>query len=598
MVQCCAEYFLNLLESRKGFLMTNVLSVDNRVLLLCRFAIAAFLAVVSVADAGDGALVVVGGGPIPDQIIDRFVELGGGNGTRLVVIPTASSDNGLPTADSTIQLWSSRGVTHAIQLHTRDRSQADNEDFVNPLRNATAVWISGGQQSRLADAYVGTKVQAELVKLRNRGGVIGGTSAGAAILSGVMIVGGNPVPKIGRGLDLIPGIIVDQHFLRRSRVNRLLEAVGRHPDRMGIGIDESTAIIVQGDRAKVVGDSYVTVITKPDDRPQSMQTLRRDDAIQLPGVTRKSPKKWAIAVHGGAGTVPADASSAEEKAWRDGLQIAMRKAVAIIESGGTSMGAVDATIRILEDNEMFNAGKGAVFNSAGSHELDASVMDGRTLDGGAVAGVSTVRNPIGLARLVMNRTSHVLLSGSGAEQFATEQDVERVKNNYFSTERRRESWNRVRAHEDGAPVSRIRSARPWQYGTVGCVVLDTHGNLAAGTSTGGLTNKKFGRVGDSPILGAGTYADNDTCAVSATGTGEQFIRHAVGAQISLLMRHRRWTLKQSAEYVLKQRLNKGDGGVIAVDRDGNIEWVYTSPGMFRAAADSDGRFDVLIRDEN
>jgi L-asparaginase / beta-aspartyl-peptidase len=308
-------------------------------------------------------------------------------------------------------------------------------------------------------------------------------------------------------------------------------------------------------------------------------------------------KTWAIVVHGGAGTVSKDAAPETVQAWRDGLRVALEKGKSIVEAGGTSLDAVEATIRILEDNPLFNAGKGAVFNSAGGHELDSSIMDGSSLDGGAVAGVTTVKNPISLARRVMDETRHVLLAGPGAEQFATEQKVDRVKNSYFSTARRRESWNRVRVREANQPVSRVTAAQPWHYGTVGCAVLDSHGNLAAGTSTGGLTNKKFGRVGDSPILGAGTYADNETCAVSATGTGEQFIRHTVAAQISQLMRHRSWTLKQSAEYVLNQRLNKGDGGVIAVDLHGNIEWVYTSPGMFRAAADSDGRFDIRIRDE-
>lgn len=308
-------------------------------------------------------------------------------------------------------------------------------------------------------------------------------------------------------------------------------------------------------------------------------------------------KDWAIVVHGGAGTVANDASAETVQAWRDGLRVALEKGKSVVADGGTSLDAVEATIRSLEDNPLFNAGKGAVFNSAGGHELDSSIMDGRTLDGGAVAGVTTVKNPISLARRVMDKTRHVLLAGPGAEQFATEQKVDRVKNTHFSTERRRASWDRVREREAKQPVSRVGPAQPWQYGTVGCVVLDSHGNLAAGTSTGGLTNKKFGRVGDSPILGAGTYADNETCAVSATGTGEQFIRHTVAAQISQLMRHRSWTLKQAAEYVLHERLNKGDGGVISVDLHGNIEWVYTSPGMFRAAADSDGRFVVRIRDE-
>ena len=588
-----------MIKSSKRVPMTNVFSVGFHAMLTWIFAVGVFVGTDAIARADEGTLVVVGGGKIPDTIVKRFVKAAGGDAARLVVIPTASSDEGLPAADAIAELWKARGISHTILLHTRDRDQANDGAFVKPLREATVVWISGGLQSRLAAAYVGTKVQTELQALLERGGVIGGTSAGAAIQSGVMIESGNPVPKISRGLDLIPNAIIDQHFLRRNRVNRLIEAVSRHSDRMGIGVDESTAVIIQGRHAQVVGESYVTVITQPEDRPLAIRTLRDGDEFELTGISDKSRqkpprKKWAIVLHGGAGKVPSDSAPEDLQAWRDGLRSALQKCRTIVDGGGTSLDAVEATIRMLEDNAMFNAGRGAVFNSAGAHELDASIMDGRTLDGGAVAGVTTVRNPIGLARLVMDRTRHVLLSGPGAEQFATEQNVGRVENTYFSTQRRRESWNRVREREAEKPVSRISPAQSWQYGTVGCVVLDVHGNLAAGTSTGGLTNKKFGRVGDSPILGAGTCADNDTCAVSATGTGEQFIRHTVAAQISQLMRHRRWTLKQSADYVLKQRLDKGDGGVIAIDRDGNIEWVFTSPGMFRAAADSEGRFDVRI----
>jgi L-asparaginase / beta-aspartyl-peptidase len=583
--------------------MKCVFPVGKCATLPCLYAIMVLAGITSPVRAEDGTLVLVGGGTMPDTIISRFVELAGGDKARLVVIPTASSDDNLPAADSTTELWTSRGINHTVLLHTRDRDQANDDAFVKPLQNATAVWISGGQQSRLAATYVGTSVQNELQSLLKRGGVIGGTSAGAAIQSGVMIESGNPVPKISRGLDLIQNTIIDQHFLRRNRMNRLIEAVSRHPDRMGVGIDESTAVIVQGNHAEIVGESYVTTVSSSEHRALSMRTLRDGDQFELTEVTANSNKtedlreKWAIAIHGGAGTVSSDASPEEVQTWRDGLRLALVKCRTMVKGGATGLDAVEATIQILEDNPMFNAGKGAVFNSAGAHELDASIMDGRTLDGGAVAGVTTVRNPIGLARLVMDRTRHVLLSGPGAEQFATEQNVDRVANPYFSTERRRASWDRVRVREAEKPVGRLSPTQPWQYGTVGCVVLDMHGNLAAGTSTGGLTNKKFGRVGDSPILGAGTYADNDTCAVSATGTGEQFIRHTVAAQISQLMRHRNWTLKESAEYVLKQRLNKGDGGVIAIDRNGNIEWVFTSPGMFRAAADSAGRFDVRIRDE-
>lgn len=316
--------------------------------------------------------------------------------------------------------------------------------------------------------------------------------------------------------------------------------------------------------------------------------LSADDAASSP--------TWAIVVHGGAGAPPKGATPAELQARRDGLSAALHAGRQLLADGGSSLDAVEAAIRTLEDNPLFNAGHGAVFNSAGNHELDASIMDGRTLDGGAVAGVRTVKNPIGLARLVMTETRHVLLAGDGAEAFATEQQVVRVPNSSFSTRQRRAAWEQLRAREQEADGNALRwqAGRPSLYGTVGCVALDVQGNIAAGTSTGGLSNKKFGRVGDSPIIGAGTYADNATCGISASGIGEQFIRHAAAAQISLLMQHRDWSLQEAAEFVLKKRLRPGDGGIIGIDRSGNIVWVYTTPGMYRAAADASGRFEVRI----
>ncbi len=311
-----------------------------------------------------------------------------------------------------------------------------------------------------------------------------------------------------------------------------------------------------------------------------------------------STSQWAIVLHGGAGAPPADATAKQLQGRRDGLSVALTAGRNVLATGGSSLDAVEATIRALEDNPLFNAGHGAVFNSAGEHELDASIMDGKTLDGGAVAGVRTVKNPITLARRVMTETRHVLLSGPCAEAFATEQKVDRVPNSSFSTDLRRAAWEKVRAQEqkDGNAL-RWEAAKPWQYGTVGCVALDKAGNIAAGTSTGGLTNKKFGRVGDSPIIGAGTYADNATCGISASGIGEQFIRHAAAAQISLLMQHRDWSLQKAADYVLNERLRPGDGGIIGLDRSGKVVWVFTTPSMYRAAADSSGRFDIRIGNE-
>ncbi len=248
--------------------------------------------------------------------------------------------------------------------------------------------------------------------------------------------------------------------------------------------------------------------------------------------------KYAIAIHGGAGSSPNQYSDEANQQRRESLKTALTKGVEILDSGGSSLDAVEAVIQILEDDPQFNAGKGAVFNADGSHELDASIMDGSSLSCGAVAGVSHVKNPIKLARLVMTETPHVLLSGPGAEAFARQQAVDWVEPSYFDTpaakaslERYKQRLEKKTGAHDAGPAMGTASEPEWKIGTVGCVALDVNGNLAAGTSTGGMTYKKFGRVGDSPVVGAGTYADNATCAVSGTGIGEQYIRNAVAYDI-------------------------------------------------------------------
>jgi beta-aspartyl-peptidase (threonine type) len=315
--------------------------------------------------------------------------------------------------------------------------------------------------------------------------------------------------------------------------------------------------------------------------------------------------KFAIALHGGAGKSP---EAADREAVERSLGEALDLGVKLLKDGGTSLDAVERVIRFLEDDPLFNAGRGAVFNAAGGHELDASIMDGRTRACGAVAAVRTVRNPISLSRLVMEKTRHVLLAADGAERFADEMQVERVENSWFDTDKQRRALDRVKTEEAKAeatkqsrviressvPLTTTHSLLTLHYGTVGCVVLDTHGNLAAGTSTGGLTNKRFGRVGDSPIVGAGTYADNATCAVSCTGIGEQFIRHAVAYDISARLAYRQQPLADAVNEILTKRLNPNDGGIIAVGADGTIAMDFSTAGMARAAADSGGRREVKI----
>ncbi len=312
--------------------------------------------------------------------------------------------------------------------------------------------------------------------------------------------------------------------------------------------------------------------------------------------------KYAIVIHGGAGSSPHRFSDEANRQRRQSMEQALKIGTDILKSGGSSLDAVEAVVRFLEDDPQFNAGVGAVFNDRGSHELDASIMDGRELQCGAVAGVSHVRNPISLARLVMVRTNHVLLAGGGAEEFAKDQGVEMVEPSHFDTPATRAAWERLQRElqNDETPDEsvHIRDEDTGSYlGTVGCAALDQDGNLAAATSTGGLTNKRFGRVGDSPIVGAGTYADNRTCAVSCTGVGEQFIRHAVAFQVSARMRFNGEHVDDAVKHILSEELNPGDGGIIAVDRLGNISMHFNTDGMARAAADSNGRFEVLWDEE-
>ena len=304
---------------------------------------------------------------------------------------------------------------------------------------------------------------------------------------------------------------------------------------------------------------------------------------QLPrGITDPLQDRWAIAIHGGAGAISKNAPQELQTAYQESLTHALEIGTGILQTGGDGLDAVEQVIRYLEDDPLFNAGKGAVFNAEGKHELDASIMDGSDLSCGAVAGVRTVRHPITLARKVMTETRHVLFAGEGAETFASQSGVELVENSFFSTDRRKEQW-----------IKKTQGKK----GTVGVAVLDRRGHLAAGTSTGGMTGKRWGRVGDSPIIGAGTYADDRACAVSCTGTGEEYIRHAIAHSVAARMMLAGEELQSACDTLIHEVLQPGDGGLIAVDAAGNIAFSYSTAGMYRAAADSSGRFEIGIHDE-
>ena len=314
-------------------------------------------------------------------------------------------------------------------------------------------------------------------------------------------------------------------------------------------------------------------------------------AVQAQETRNMETRKIGLVIHGGAGTIDrASMTPEKERAYRSGLEHAANEGYKILKSGGASLDAVEAVIRILEDNPLFNAGKGAVFTSAGTNELDASIMNGKTLAAGAVAGVKRVRNPISLARIVMEKSPHVMIAGEGAEAFATEKGVQLVDPKYFFTEERWQSLEKLKAKEKEKPVSDKD-----RHGTVGAAALDQAGNLAAGTSTGGMTNKRVGRVGDAPIIGAGTYADNRTCAVSATGDGEYFIRVGVARDVSSAMQYANTPLTDAAQRAIdKVGELGGTGGLIAIDKDGNIAMPFNTSGMYRAHIGGDGKPVVEI----
>jgi beta-aspartyl-peptidase (threonine type) len=332
-------------------------------------------------------------------------------------------------------------------------------------------------------------------------------------------------------------------------------------------------------------------------------------------VNKKAMKeKFVLVIHGGAGTIlKKNMTPEKERAYTEGMQQALQAGYDILNKGGTALDAVEAAVRVLENNPLFNAGKGAVFTNEGHNELDASIMTGHDLKAGSVAGVTTIKNPISAARAVMEKSEHVMMIGKGAEKFAAQEGLEIVDPSYFYTEERWQGLLRIRKEDpektqlDHDSTVRIDTThqeaavrqpgnRDHKYGTVGAVALDRHGNLAAATSTGGMTNKKFGRVGDAPIIGAGTYAKNQTCAVSCTGWGEFFIRLSVAKSVSDLMEYKNMPVKKAAEELIMNQVPKlgGDGGLIVVDKDGNFAMPFNTEGMYRGYIRPDGKAVVKI----
>ena len=312
-------------------------------------------------------------------------------------------------------------------------------------------------------------------------------------------------------------------------------------------------------------------------------------------------QKISIAVHGGAGTILKEDMTAElEEAYRAGLQQALDAGFAVLELGGTAVTAVKAAVIHLEDNDLFNAGKGSVFTKKGLNELDAAIMDGQNLQAGSVAAVRNIRNPVELAEQVMLYSGHVFLSGKGANDFAIKRGIKLEPDEYFYSQYRYDQWREIRDSDlyqlDHKSDKLVGLMKDKHFGTVGAVACDNEGNIAAATSTGGMTNKQYGRIGDSPIIGSGTYANNKTCAISCTGHGEIFIRAVAAHDVSCLMEYKNMSLKEACEEVVMKKLfaMHGDGGLIGIDAKGNAALVFNSAGMYRGLKSSDGTNEVAI----
>jgi beta-aspartyl-peptidase (threonine type) len=312
-------------------------------------------------------------------------------------------------------------------------------------------------------------------------------------------------------------------------------------------------------------------------------------------------QKISIAIHGGAGTIlKEDMTPALEEAYRHGLSEALQAGYAVLENGGTAINSVKAAVVVLEDNPLFNAGKGSVFTKKGLNEMDAAIMDGSTLEAGAIAGVRNIRNPVELAEEVMLHSGHVFLSGKGANDFAIRQGIKLESDDYFYSQYRYDQWREIRDsdlyqldHKNDKLVGLLKGKK---IGTVGAVACDGDGNIAAATSTGGMTNKRFGRIGDSPMIGIGTYANNKTCAISCTGHGEIFIKAVAAYDVSCLMEYKNMSLQHACEEVVLKKLVvlNGEGGLIGMDAKGNAALVFNSAGMYRGLKNSDGQNEVAI----
>ncbi len=592
-------------------------------------------------------LLLMGGGDRNFEALRWFLDKAG-NGHVVVLRASLAGEIGEEFHDGV------GGVASVETFVFSDREQASDARMLDSLRRADGIFIAGGDQSRYVRWWRGTPVATALEAHVRAGKPLGGTSAGLAILGeflyGAMDGGSlrssaaladplgeaTTIERDFLDIALLRGVVTDSHFRERDRLGRLVAFVakaealaGDGRALLGLGIDEDAALAVEADgSARVYATAPgagATVVRggfaqkQEDGEAMELASVEAvgagvDSVLHLPGGEVQAPmftRRYTVrdgvlaaldapllAIHGGAGVERGDLTPEEEAAARAALEDALRAGHAALVAGRPALDAVTAAITVLEDAPMFNAARGAVFTHDGRNELDTSIMDGASGRAGAAAAVHRVKHPIQLARAILERSRHVMMVGEGAEIFAREQGVELVDPSWFRTEKR---WQQLqRAIEAEAAAGAKAGAllrgdgRPY-FGTVGAVALDGNGHLAAGTSTGGMTNKRYGRVGDSPIIGAGTWADA-RCAVSGTGWGEYYIRAAAAHEVCARMRLAGDGIARAAEIVINRQIPAagGDGGAIALDAAGNVAFPFNTPGMYRGWIGADGVPHVAV----
>ncbi len=594
--------------------------------------------------ATEPALLLMGGGEWPHQAF-AWLAAKGGHGHFLILRASGADD-------LQKELYHDVGGVASVQtLVFHSRAAASDPRVLEIVRQADGIFIAGGDQANYVRFWKGTPLNALLDRHVAEGKPIGGSSAGLAILGGhaygAMDGGSITSPEaladpLGKGVTLVDGflhmprmqqVITDTHFDARARQGRLIAFIARlrhegHPDVVGLGVDEGTVLAVDGHgigRVFTLNNGFAWLL-RPQGQPGRIEAGKPLDyrGVRVTGIGTQSridlrsldvqrPVFEAIAdvqggkldlhgavppllvIHGGAGVERGAMTPRIEAQARAALELALRNGHAQLKAGRPALDAVTAAVTVLEDDPLFNAGRGAVFTHDGRNELDASIMDGATLAAGAVAGVHRIRNPVLLARAVMERSPHVMMVGSGAEQFATEQGVKLVDPAYFRTEKRWRDLQKALKEDAAGKKLTARLAALKHFGTVGAVARDSEGRLAAATSTGGMTNKRYGRVGDSPIVGAGTYA-NAACAVSSTGWGEFYLRVSAAREICLRMAALGESASAAGQAVINDEIPRmgGDGGAIILGADGSVAMPFNTEGMYRGWIGADGVPHVAI----